>query len=211
MTNTATSPRDLIVNVLAEMDKHLSSVDHYEQTADAVFAVLAPELAIAIYAATDLPWDELIVEARNVTSQWLARGAQLDALRAELDVLTKPNPWFTPAAEFPIEAAERADRERPSIGYAFQSKEHRDEAVIHVSTTPDPDWRERFAAWVQNRGVIAFGGEQRDRLLNGEWTEAEVTGDDERTVRIPGSPSAPCCELHFQGGCAKCGGAEEGL
>lgn len=42
----------------------------------------------------------------------------------------RPNPWFTkPGAEFPLEAAERADRERPSIGHAFPTLEWRQQQL----------------------------------------------------------------------------------
>lgn len=60
-----------------------------------------------------------------------------DLLRAQRDELlaaTKPNPWFTPAvAEFPIEEAERADRERTSIAYAFPSQEWREEQLAEAA------------------------------------------------------------------------------
>jgi chromosome segregation ATPase len=329
VVNTATSPRDLIVQVIAEADRHLSSSDHYEQQADAVLAVVGPEikslldqigqlkaqnneniravgvalaqvgrerdvardllrgmarrvgewrrtsakhyaefhqalqdwqsndeqvladsqrlaeqvekltaerderqtavervltekddqrwqLAKAISAATDLPWDELIVETRRVTEEWLARGTT-----------SKPNPWFTPA-EFPLEEAERADRERPSIAYAFPTQEWREEQLNgQPPEAEDPDREGPFVPDIvtalsqvrdlqiesnsveQVEGVLSLKhqldqvekmlrhyeksltpvSEARHRLLTGEWPEAEP-----RPICGQVHDSVPCTE-----------------
>jgi hypothetical protein len=88
------------------------------------------QLAKAISAATDLPWDELVVETRRVTEEWLARGTEIKRLHLLLARQDgKPNPWFTKPAEFPIEVAERADRERPSVAYAFRSQDFREQLL----------------------------------------------------------------------------------
>lgn len=116
-----------------------------------------------------------------------------DLLRAQRDELlasAKPNPWFTPA-EFPVEEAERADRERASISYAFPTQEWREEqlkvrdrkaealqqhheTVAHIVEAvamgkADPDFRQYLLAKRREdcRVDIAFGGQL----------------DDERTVR----------------------------
>lgn len=108
------------------------------------------------------------------------------------------SPWFTPA-EFPIETAERADRER-------------------MDTRSLADWREVLRQHLLERRPIAFGGNHALTRVY-EWPEAEpltpaeadeALGLDAATVRLPGGPVALGCEAHFRGGCANCGGTEEG-
>ncbi len=56
--------------------------------------------------------------------------------REQIDRITKPNPWFTHPDEFPIETAEREDRERTSIGYAFPTQEWRQQQLDESPFVP---------------------------------------------------------------------------
>ncbi|SER95534.1 hypothetical protein SAMN05216188_11870 [Lentzea xinjiangensis] len=145
-------------------------------------------------------------QVQRLTAELAARDGIISGwVRQDERRRAKPNPWFTPAAEFPLEAAERADREaahRPSIGYAFSPQEHREEQVdlesltgaaafdrafppacgqIHDGTEClEPRVPETNGCWVH------YGPPEAAPLTAGELDE--VLDLDADTVRTPGEP-----------------------
>ncbi len=71
-------------------------------------------------------------EMRADRDEWKA-AAEAEAWLLD-QAQAKPNPWFTAPNEFPLEAAEREDRERTSIGYAFPTQEWRQQQLDEAPT-----------------------------------------------------------------------------
>lgn len=135
-------------------------------------------------------WERIIAEHK----------AEIERLRAELDATVKPNLWFTPSDEFPLEAHERADRERPNIGHAFPTLEWRQEQLDESPFVPPAiaafaEVRDRKADRFQQhyeavaRIVDGLSKTERDRLINGGWPESD---EDERAICGQVHDSVPC-------------------
>lgn len=130
---------------------------------------------------------------------------------------TKPNPWFTKPAEFPLEAAEREDR--LSVAYAFPTQEWRQEqldraqaegaspfvppAIAAIAEVRDRK-REHFETVHRLVGDLVAQHSERLVPINEAWALANMENrdpalmlrrgewheadEDERTVRTEAGP-----------------------
>lgn len=106
----------------------------------------------------------------------------------------KPNPWFTPADEFPIEQHEREDRRVESIeeAHAQANMQNRDPMqILRRGEWHTEQIRERKASsfWQHYEAIArmidGLNMEERKGLLNGPWPETEPVAElDAPTERV---------------------------